>query len=217
MAQNLLLSYDGVSPSQALLGVPPRDLYETDSSTLDSSIGSVSSTPDAMDCALRLRMMAKGATIQSIIEDRIARANNTRSQQVNTSELKVGSKAIDIYRMPDSRRHTLGKGDTGWHGPADLLEIPPDNSKAAVVWQDMPLLLPSRHIRKHIGYLKQLHVYHNHSNKSQNQATLQYLLINSLQQFMDTIDGQTLGKLHLQGKQYSHEGHLHYTSTIRIL
>ena len=150
-----------VSPSQALLGVPPRDLYETDNSTLDSYIGSVSSSADAMECALRLRLLAKDSIIQSIIEDRIARANNTRSQRIDTNDLQIGQKTIDIYRAPDSR--TLGKGGTGWHGPADLLEFSHDNSKAVVVWQGMPLLLPTRHIREHICYLQTLLTHYTHT------------------------------------------------------
>ena len=61
MAQHLMLSYNGVYPSQALLGVPPRDLYEGNSEALDSYIGSVEYEPDAMGCALRLRFLAKSA------------------------------------------------------------------------------------------------------------------------------------------------------------
>ena len=102
--------------------------------------------------------------------------------------------------MPDSRRRTLGKGDTGWHGPADLLEISPDKSKAIVVWQDMPLLLPIRHIRKHIGFLQQLYTYNQFLHHTDYTTTPQYLMINSLQQLVDIVDGQTLGKLQLQGR-----------------
>ena len=154
MAQNMLPSYSGVSPAQALLGVPPRDLYEGNSEALDSYIGSVESEPDAMERVLRLRLLAKDAIIQTIIEDRIARANNTRTQTQHVAELVVGPKTRDIYRSPD--RRVLGQGGSGWHGPADLLEVSPDNSKAIVKWQGMPLLLPIRHIRKHIGCIQTL-------------------------------------------------------------
>ena len=81
MAQNLLLSYNGVCPAQALLGIPPRNLYDPGSDTLDSYLGAIEHPTDAVECALCLRLMAKDVIIQSIIEDRITRANNTRIQQ----------------------------------------------------------------------------------------------------------------------------------------
>ena len=107
-----------------------------------------------MECALRLRLLAIVAIIRSIIEDRIARANNTRTQTQNVAELVVGPKTIDAFRSPV--RRVLGEGGSGWHGPADLLEISPDNSKAIVKWQGMPPLLPISHIPKHIGYIQTL-------------------------------------------------------------
>eukprot|EP00959_Pyramimonas_sp_CCMP1952_P159559 3337664-Pyramimonas_sp.AAC.1 len=81
MTTNLSLSYGGHTPAAALTGVQPRELYDFENPGLSAQLGILESVPDAVETSLRLRMAAKDAINAAIIEDRIAKAHNTRVQQ----------------------------------------------------------------------------------------------------------------------------------------
>ena len=60
MSLNLMLSYGGVSPSQALLGQQPRELYDPESQSLSATQPSLDTTADFIEQSTRLRLHAKG-------------------------------------------------------------------------------------------------------------------------------------------------------------
>ena len=149
MCLNLTLVYGGVTPCQGLLGYTPRDMYDPDNRTVCAAAGAMETAPDAIECGIRLRMAAKEAILQSVVEDRIATANNTKIQQYSSDQvarLTEGAKC-DIWRLPDN------KDDPGWRGPADLIKKYIDDSKCVVVWRGHPMLLPLRHVRPTIGFV----------------------------------------------------------------
>ena len=105
MAANLMLTHGGVSPSQALTGTMPRDFYDPDNKTLSAVTGILETVPDAIEVAIRLRMASKDSILQSVVEDRLARAENTRVQQYKPSDidkLKDGT-MVDIWREPENK------------------------------------------------------------------------------------------------------------------
>ena len=81
MSSNLLLTYGGSTPTQALLGYQPRELYDTEAPGISAVVSALDVQPDAMETALRLRLESKDAILQAVVEDRIARAHNTKVQQ----------------------------------------------------------------------------------------------------------------------------------------
>ena len=53
MSTNLMLSYGGVTPVQALTGTMPRELYDFENTALSSYCGVVESVPDAIEIGIR--------------------------------------------------------------------------------------------------------------------------------------------------------------------
>ena len=87
MAQNLLLSYNGSTPAQALLGYTPRDFYDPESISTLAHIGTLDTHPDVSECNLRARMHAKENIIKAVVEDRLAIANSMKAQRQDLTEL----------------------------------------------------------------------------------------------------------------------------------
>ena len=149
MSSNLMLTYGGYTPTTAVFGYYPTELYDPENAGIASASGVLETPADAMEVALRLRLAAKDAILQSIVEDRIARAHNTRVQQHRPEDrLKlVDGASVDLWREPD------GKDDPGWRGPAELVKAYPDGSKAVVNWRGHIMLVPLRHLRPHVGFV----------------------------------------------------------------
>eukprot|EP00969_Alexandrium_andersonii_P222217 9814771-Alexandrium_andersonii.AAC.1 len=74
MSANMLLTYGRASPSQALLGFQPRELYDFDNRSISAAAAATEPAPDAAEVATRLRLAAKEAILQAAVEDRLARA-----------------------------------------------------------------------------------------------------------------------------------------------
>ena len=74
MAQNLLLEYNGGTPQAALIGSYQRPFHSLDSDSIQATTGALETRPDYIESSLRLRLLAKQAIAQSIIQDRLARA-----------------------------------------------------------------------------------------------------------------------------------------------
>ena len=126
MVSNLMLTYGGVTPAQALTGCQPRELYDPHNSSLAAVTGAMESTPDYIERSIRLRLHAKDSILQSVWEDRWTRAENTKVQQLlpeDLSKLVDGAK-IDIWREPDQ------KGEPSWRGPAELLRLYRSDNKS---------------------------------------------------------------------------------------
>ena len=89
MAPNQLLQYGGVSPSTAVIGVNPRELYDMENSALESR-SSPSPDEDYLERSVRNRMLAKPAILRSVAEHRMVEANKSRPQQVDEAKLTTG-------------------------------------------------------------------------------------------------------------------------------
>ena len=77
------------------------------------------------------------------MEDRRAEASKM-AQHSHEPQLLVPGTVVDIYRKPDR------KDQYGWHGPAELVSVKRQAGSAIVDHQGQPLLVPLRHIRKHV-------------------------------------------------------------------
>ena len=77
---------------------------------------------------MRLRIHSKDAIIQSILEDRLARAEASKSQQYTGEDLArlVPGAEIDIWRESDQKQ------DPGWKGPAELVRLYKRDGKAII-------------------------------------------------------------------------------------
>jgi len=142
MACNLMLSYNGHCPAEAVLGFVPRDPYDHESESLLAHTGILEDREDIFERSLRLRLLAKEAILAAIVQDRLVKANNTLTQAADVTALTVGSD-VDMYRPPTT------KGNSGWSGPHELVHISADKSKVVVLVKSQPLLIPIRHIRLH--------------------------------------------------------------------
>ena len=148
MAANLMLSYGGFSPTCAVFGFHPRELYDFENPGVQSVASAVSTTPDAMEQALRLRLLAKDCVLKSVVEDRLARAANTKTHQhkpEDVAKMSADGCQVDLWREPDS------KDDPGWRGPASMVKLHPDKRKAVVDWRGHVMTVPIRHLRPHVG------------------------------------------------------------------
>ena len=90
----------------------------------------------------------KDSILESIVEDRLSRAEHTKIQQYkpeDLAKLKDGSQ-IDNYREPTN------KGDPGWRGPAELVRLYREDGKCIIVWKGYPMMVPLRHCRPHVGF-----------------------------------------------------------------
>ena len=114
MALNMTMSPEGVSRFQALPGQQPLELYDFENNGTSASAPCLDTTPFPIEQATHLRLHSKDAVIQATVEDRIARARNTRVHQYKPEELaKLTEGArVDLWREP------LSKDDPGWRGPA---------------------------------------------------------------------------------------------------
>ena len=150
MAQNHILEYNGGTPQTALFGQQTRSWYSPEDDHIMSFDGADSQRPDAIESAMRLRMLAKQCILQSIVQDRIARAAAHR-QHKHEAELLTPGTMVGIWRKPKTG------SVSGWHGPAELISVQRRAGSAIVVLQGLPLLIPLHHIRKHklLSYFQQ--------------------------------------------------------------
>ncbi|CAE7218696.1 unnamed protein product [Symbiodinium sp. CCMP2592] len=141
MAQNLSLNFGGVTPAMAVLGVLPRPFFDVATDNVMSDAGALQTDLSQFERALRVRQIAMACIQQAISEDRVARANRTRTNQLDIGSLVPGTSSVDIYREV--------AGDVGWRGPAELLKIDAQEGNAVVQYQGRPYLVGLRHLRLH--------------------------------------------------------------------
>ena len=145
MSQNFQLEYGGFTPAQGVIGHNPRGLYETGTNSITAHSGAADSSPDYFESYLRMRLLAKVSIQQAIIEARIAEANNSHPMKLDHNKLRPLQDQVDLYRVPDK------KGESGWRGPCELLDISMKDNTAIVKHQSLPYIVPVRHIRPHIA------------------------------------------------------------------
>ena len=143
MAQNLTLSYGGVTPAMAVYGTMPREFYNPDSEHIKNTTGAEDTDLSVFERALRIRQTALAQAQQAVIEDRVARAARTRPHQLEAGELVAGTTEVEFYREV--------KKDPGWRGPALLLRLDADEGVAIIQYQGKPYLVALRHVRTFRG------------------------------------------------------------------
>ncbi|CAK0800448.1 unnamed protein product, partial [Prorocentrum cordatum] len=189
MVSNSLVSYGGQTANQAVLGFTPRDYYDMEATTLDSVTPAVDSCPDPFESALRLRMQAKIAMAKSLVEERIARCNRTRQQQTPPGQRLQPGEPVDIYRAPER------KDQSGWRGPAELVKL--SQGTGIVVWNGIPYILPTRHIRRHAINLEKIPIGDGNHYAYLLQDTTDS---SNLTKLMDLVDGTAYGQYTRIGK-----------------
>ena len=140
-AQNSPLNYGGATPAMCVFGILPRPFFQDDTDHVTAITGALQTDVTPFERAIRVRQLALSMVHQAIAEDRVARANKTRPQQLRLGELKPGVSLIDFYR-----EH---QGDVGWRGPAELLRLSQTEGTAIISYQGRPYLVSLRHIRPH--------------------------------------------------------------------
>ena len=136
-AKNVLLQYGGYSPYEALYGRTPPLLdvlsHEDD---------------EHREHPTRLREIAVQAMMQAAAEDRIKRANHTKTRPAGDLQgLEIGD-LVDIYRP------TLSKDVPRWNGPAtvtDLTSLP--DGQIGVRWQGRNLQVRVQDCRRALAYV----------------------------------------------------------------
>ena len=177
MAHNQTLNYGGVTPCMSVFGVLPRGFYNPENPGVMSVVGSLQTDVTVFERAMRIRQTALATTHQSIIEDRVARANRTRPHQANVGEMVAGTSEVEFFREV--------QGDPGWRGPALLLRLDQDEGVAVIQYQGKPYLVSLRHIRPYRGiYLVEI------PNKNVEQ---------SLFQLMQFVEGLSDYKINIFG------------------
>ena len=98
MAANQIMVIDNTShtPCEALLGFSPRQEYTPDADTLDSWQSALDQTPDPIETILRSRLLCKANIMKAIVEERIARANNTKVQQHDLRTFIPNETQVDL-------------------------------------------------------------------------------------------------------------------------
>ena len=122
------------------------------------------------------------------------------TQVLDISTIHAGVDPVDIYRLPEDGQ------ESGWRGPADLVELDLANNSALIKYQGMPYSLPLRHIRKHL-VLFEHKAYHTYMTMVQNLPISQAYPVfktsesqaTDILHFMDLVDGQEPGKDHQIG------------------
>ena len=79
-------------------------------------MGVLETTPDAGERSIRLQICSKTCILQSIVEERVARANATRNELSDAAELPDSS-SVDIYRLPERKDENIkmdGEGLLSW-------------------------------------------------------------------------------------------------------
>ena len=140
MAQNITLSYGGVTPAMCVFGTLPRGFYEEDGRGILSTSGALQTDLTTFERALRIRQAALAQCHQAIHEDRIARASRSRPRQLDTQDLVMGTSEVEFYREVQGE-------PGGWRGPALLLRLDTDEGTAVIQYQGLAL----RHIRPFRG------------------------------------------------------------------
>ena len=141
MAQNLSLNFGGVTPAMAVFGTLPRPFFDVASDNVMVDAGALQTDLSQFERALRIRQTSMSCIQQAIAEDRVSRANRTRTHQLDMSTMVPGTTQVDIFREV--------AGDVGWRGPAELLKIDSSEGNAIVQYQGRPYLVGLRHLRLH--------------------------------------------------------------------
>ena len=144
LIKNLLITVAGYSPYQAVYGRLPPLLAEfepvSDCQIDDQSAG----IPGISRHHHRLRELAMQAMVEMTAKDRLRRALRSKTRTAQESlQLSVGDQ-VDFHRPPST------KEESGWRGPATLLQVGPP---ALVRWQGRVLQVRTQDLRRSLVYV----------------------------------------------------------------
>ncbi|CAK0843951.1 unnamed protein product, partial [Prorocentrum cordatum] len=218
---NCTLNYGGSTPQLALTGQLPR-MIAIDSETITSMTGALEKRPDYMESMSRARLLARQAIVQSVIQDRLAQASKITQHQ-HEPELLAPGTICDIWREP------ARKDECGWRGPAEVISLERRAGSAIVKHQGQPLIIPLRHLRRHVlteHYITELnkkndmssfYIHYDLVNPTMVKAAATFLapyqiyadgvLVPSetLYDLMDLVDGSTPTKIYWFGLVWQQE------------
>ncbi|CAK0848314.1 unnamed protein product [Prorocentrum cordatum] len=221
---NCTLNYGGSTPQLALTGQLPRTIA-IDSETITSMTGALEKRPDYMESMSRARLLARQAIVQSVIQDRLAQASKITQHQ-HEPELLVPGTICDIWREP------ARKDECGWRGPAEVISLERRAGSAIVKHQGQPLIIPLRHLRRHVlteHYIMELnkkndtsslYIHYDLVNPTMVKAAATFLtpyqiyadgvLVPSetLYDLMDLVDGSTPTKIYWFGLVWQQEQYM---------
>ncbi|CAK0817055.1 unnamed protein product, partial [Prorocentrum cordatum] len=201
MAQNLLLNFGGSTPANALLGYTPRDFYDENSATTMAHKGALEISPDTFESNVRMRLLSKQNVLKTIVEERLAIANKSRPQKLDTERIKVGDK-VDLYRTPSK------KDQEGWRGPCDLLHM--KSTGAIVVWNGYPYIVPLRHIRIH----QRLAAWTNSYERQHTASSPSMYLVTDYTDMLDIVEGTVPFKPQIVGMLIGADGKMRASSSM---
>ena len=143
LVKNIMISVAGCSPYQAVYGRVPPILTEFEPASetqLDDTSGGVSGISRHHH---RLREISVQAMVQMTASQRLDRAmkSNTRpsGQQL---DLQIND-SVDFYRPPAT------KDESGWRGPARVVEVGPP---ALIQWQGQVIQVRTQDVRRALHY-----------------------------------------------------------------
>ncbi|CAK0791575.1 unnamed protein product, partial [Prorocentrum cordatum] len=201
MAQNLLLNFGGNTPANALFGYTPRDFYDENSATTMAHKGALEISPDTFESNVRMRLLSKQNVLNTIVEERLAIANKSRPQKLDTERIKVGDK-VDLYRTPSK------KDQEGWRGPCDLLHM--KSTGAIVVWNGYPYIVPLRHIRIH----QRLAAWTNSYERRHTASSPSVYLVTDYTDMLDIVEGTVPFKPQIVGMLIGADGKMRASSSM---
>ena len=144
LIKNLLITVAGFSPYQAVYGRLPPLMAEfepvSDCQIDDQSAG----IPGISRHHHRLREVAMQSMVEMTAKDRLRRALRSKTRAPHEAlQLTVGDQ-VDFHRPPST------KEESGWRGPATLLQVGPP---VLVRWQSRVLQVRPQDLRRSLVYL----------------------------------------------------------------
>ena len=150
--KNSLVSVGGVAPLQALLGRLPPMLSEFEPASETQLDDTDVDAATASRHVHRIRELAVQSMVDVTAHQRMRRAMNSRTRPaVELAALQPGDQ-VDFHRPAAT------KDDSGWRGPASLVEIA--DGAAVVKWQDRMLRVRGQDLRRSLAFpfLMSLHL-----------------------------------------------------------
>lgn len=141
IVKNMLISVAGYTPYQAVFGRMPPEFEPKSECQLDDASAGI---PGVSRFHHRLREIAVQSMIELTAQQRLNRALKSHTRRpLEALQLQVGDE-VDFYRPPAT------KEESGWRGPATVVEIGPP---VVIKWQDRRLAYRTQDIRRALVYL----------------------------------------------------------------
>lgn len=142
-AKNIMTSVHGVSPYVALYGRYPSILKEME----DSGLSQVDDSKGTHKHATRLRELALASIIEGVSQDRLKRAEKSKSRSPGQLLSLANGDLVDIHRSPET------KDLVGWRGPCEVVNTQHiEEGTVDVRWNGRTIACRIADVRAHIHY-----------------------------------------------------------------